>query len=311
VVAEPSGPKVGFIDTSEWRGHVDCPRVAQAGHVGVFPRTTAGTSLDPYWRDTCEGALSAGLVTMARHRLYGSPSTKAQFDAFAREAERVVPGCQGILVSLDSEDDATWAQCSEFEQRAYDRWGTWLVGYYPCWWLDRLPGDPVIRREVTWWHSRYASSPGELCGGRTSLAGQMWQYTAEGTCPGVNPPVDLNWYYGTRAQLQALAVGGGGAAGEMTDDEFLAALASPAAQEALAAAVKAGLDQALGKWSPASQLLVCLPGDSAVWAVTDGGLVHLPDPTRAGSYTGGNSLTDAAVEVPAGHPVWSMPRSHA
>jgi Glycosyl hydrolases family 25 len=310
MVAEPSGPKVGFIDTSQWREHVDCNKVAQAGYVGVFPRTTSGTSLDPYWRDTCEGALAAGLVVAARHRLYGSPSVKSQFDAFAREAEKVVPGCRGILISLDSEDDATWSQVTEFEDRAHDRWGTWLLGYYPCWWLPRV-GNPTIRPQVTWWHSRYASSPGELCGGRTSLSGQAWQYSDSGTVPGVQGPCDLNWYYGTRTELEALAVGGGGAAGEMTDDEFLDALASPAAQEALAAAVKAGLDQALAKWSPASQVLVKLPGDNAVWALTDGGLVHLPDPTRAGSYAGGNSLTDAAVEVPADHPLWTMPRSHA
>ena len=35
----------------------------------------------------------------------------------------------------------------------------------------------------------------------------MWQYSQSGTCPGINPPVDLNWFYGTRAQLEALAVG--------------------------------------------------------------------------------------------------------
>jgi GH25 family lysozyme M1 (1,4-beta-N-acetylmuramidase) len=36
----------------------------------------------------------------------------------------------------------------------------------------------------------------------------MWQYTQSGTCPGVNPPVDLNWFYGTAADLRALAVSG-------------------------------------------------------------------------------------------------------
>jgi hypothetical protein len=96
----------------------------------------------------------------------------------------------------------------------------------------------------------------------------------------------------------------------MTDTEFLDALATPDAQQALADAIQAGLDQALATWSAASLLLVKLPDDNAVWAVTEGGLVHLPDPTRAGSYTGGNSLTDAAVALPSDSPLWSLPRSH-
>ena len=220
MASEPSGPKVACVDTSQWRGHIDANKVKGAGKVGLFPRTTSRTDLDPLWHETIDRALAAGLVGMARHRLYGSPSVGAQFDAFRKAAEAAVPGCQGLLISLDSEDDASWAQVTEFEQRTFDRWGVWLVGYYPCWWLPTV-GNPSIRKSVTWWHSRYDTSPGALCGGRTSLAGQLWQYSDSGTCPGIAPPVDLNWFYGTRAQLEALAVGGSGGA-DPTPEQYLA-----------------------------------------------------------------------------------------
>jgi GH25 family lysozyme M1 (1,4-beta-N-acetylmuramidase) len=218
MVAEPSGPKVPFIDVSQWRGHIDVPKVKQAGYVGIWPRTTAGSSLDPYWRETATNALNAGLIVAARHRLYATPTVKAQFDLFAAEAERVRAGAQGLLISLDSEDDASWAQVTEFEDRAFDRWGTWLIGYYPCWWLPKV-GNPRIRPEVTWWHSRYASQPGDLCGGRTTLAGQCWQYSDSGTVPGVQGPCDLNWFYGTRAELAAKAVGEGDGDDELTPNQ--------------------------------------------------------------------------------------------
>jgi hypothetical protein len=217
VVAEPSGPKVPFIDTSQYRGHIDAEAVKASGKVGLFPRTTFRTSVDPLWFETATRALNAGLVCMARHRIYGSPSVADQFNVFVREAEKVRPGCEGLLVCLDSEDDATWSQVQEFEKRAFDRWGVWLVAYYPCWWLRGI-GNPTLRKELTFWHSRYASEPGDLCGGRTTLKGQMWQYTQSGTCPGVSPPVDLNWFYGTEAELRALAVGAGGDS-ELTGEE--------------------------------------------------------------------------------------------
>jgi GH25 family lysozyme M1 (1,4-beta-N-acetylmuramidase) len=219
VVAVPSGPKVACIDTSQYRGHIDAEAVAGSGKVGLFPRTTSRTTVDPYWHETIDRALDAGLVGMARHRIYGSPSVSSQFDAFRKAAEAAVPGCEGLLISLDSEDDATWSQVQEFEKRVFDRWGVWLVAYYPCWWLRNI-GNPTIRKELTFWHSRYASEPGDLCGGRTTLDGQLWQYSSTGTCPGVTPPVDLNWFYGTRDELEALAVGGGdGGDSELTGEE--------------------------------------------------------------------------------------------
>lgn len=207
MVAIPSGPKVSFIDTSQYRGHVDAVKVAGAGHVGLFPRTTFRDSVDPLWRETAKRALDAGLIVAGRHRIYASPSVSSQFSLFAREVEAIWPGAEGLIISLDSEDDAKWNQVQEFEQRAYDRWGVWLLAYYPCWWLRGI-GNPTIRPQCTFWHSRYATQPGDLCGGRTTLKYQAWQYTQEGTCPGVNPPVDLNWFYGTRDDLRELAVGG-------------------------------------------------------------------------------------------------------
>jgi GH25 family lysozyme M1 (1,4-beta-N-acetylmuramidase) len=210
MVAEPSGPKQAFIDTSQYRGHIDAEAVAASGKVGLFPRTTfveSGTvRIDPLWKETCQRAIKAGLVTSARHRLFAHPSTRTQFDAFVRAAEDADPGCESLIITLDSENDASWAQVTEFEELCRDRWGVWPVMYYPCWWLNGLPGNPQLRDEAVFWHSRYASNPGDLCGGLTSLAGQMWQYTQSGTCPGVSPPVDLNWFYGTRAELEELTV---------------------------------------------------------------------------------------------------------
>lgn len=204
-MGEPSGPKVGFIDTSQYRGHIDAQAVANSGMVGLFPRTTFQNQIDPLWSETATRALDAGLVVSARHRLYRNPSVAEQFDLFARTAEAVSSGCQDFIIALNCEDDPTWQQAQDFAQRCVDRWGEWPVAYYACPWLSRV-GNPTIPAQQVFWFSRYASTPDPLCGGRTTLKGQMWQYTQSGECPGVNPPVDLNWFYGTREELEALRV---------------------------------------------------------------------------------------------------------
>lgn len=206
MASEPSGPKVAFVDTSQYRGSVDAEAVAASGKVGLFPRTSFRDQVDPYWTETCRRAVDAGLVVQGRHRIYRNPSVQAQFDVYVRAIESVVDlDWDVVLACIDSEDDATWDQVRQFEEKIHDRWDVWPVAYYPCWWL-RGVGNPVLRPECVFWHSHYASTPGDLCGGRTSLKGQMWQYTQSGTCPGVTPPVDLNWFYGTRDQLVALAI---------------------------------------------------------------------------------------------------------
>jgi hypothetical protein len=107
---------------------------------------------------------------------------------------------------------------------------------------------------------------------------------------------------------QILAAAGGEEPDEMTDDEFLAALKTTSAQESLSKAVKAGLDQSLAKWSAAALLMVSpKANEGAAYAVVAGQLVHLPDPTRAGSYLGGNSLTDSLVVLGPDAPIWQLP----
>jgi GH25 family lysozyme M1 (1,4-beta-N-acetylmuramidase) len=209
LVAEPPGPKVPVVDTSQYRGHIDAEAVAASGVVGLWPRTTyvhnGVLTLDPLWHETATRALHAGLVVSARHRLYRNPSVQAQFDFFVRHAEAVSDGAVDLVIASDAENDSTWDQVTQFEELCKARWGEWPVMYYPCWWLRGI-GNPTLNPEAVFWHSRYASEPGDLCGGRTTLAGQLWQYTDSGTCPGVAPPVDRNWFYGTRAELEALVV---------------------------------------------------------------------------------------------------------
>lgn len=205
MVAEPSGPKVAIVDTSQYRGHIDAEAVAASGVVGLFPRTTFADQVDPLWQETCQRSLAAGLVTSARHRLYRSPSTQTQFDLFARTLEAADPGGENLIIALNAEDDMTFQQVQEFEGRCKDRWGVWPVMYYSCRWLREI-GNPTINPEAVFWFAHYATTPGDLCGGRTTLDGQIWQYSQSGTCPGISPPVDRNWFYGTRAELEALTV---------------------------------------------------------------------------------------------------------
>jgi hypothetical protein len=188
-----------------------------------------------------------------------------------------------------------------------------LIGY-----VNRIPYHPAMGELAAW--ARAEHGVPATCGvgllaydasyGATSVRMSCAEWDSyAGHCYHMSAPENDHGDPGSPFPIsQILAAAGGAEEDEMTDDEFLAALKTQSAQDSLAKAVKAGLDQALAKWSAASVLLVApeaVPG--AAYAVVAGQLVHLPDPTRAGSYTGGNTLTDAIVVLGAEAPIWQLP----
>ena len=106
---------------------------------------------------------------------------------------------------------------------------------------------------------------------------------------------------------------------EMTQDEFLTALASPRGQTALKAAVgDVGEDVAknlgplLARYGAAGMVFVRRPGDNRVYVAHPAReLFHVTDPAMFAALSGGEDITTLAMELPDGAPVWGWPVNEA
>ena len=186
------------IDISSWQESVNFYSVKNAGIDFVMARSGYGRGgaeqVDTMFHSHIEGAQSAGLHTGVYHYSYAeSPEdaiTEAEF-------------CLGIIkgyqftypIAFDIEDnsmkklnkrtltDICKAFCNRIEQ----------AGYYACiyanldWLQNYLYQDELLKDYDLWLAEWNTNSPTYSCG--------IWQYSSQGSVPGISGRVDLNLAY--------------------------------------------------------------------------------------------------------------------
>ena len=193
--------KPAFIDLSH---HNVIPQslkpAKQSGIVGVIHKATEGTSyvddkVDNRYFLAQDARLLWGLYHFIR------PGTvEGQVDRFLEVARKVSDG--NTLYCLDWEDSAVHIDDAvAFMELIEQNTGHSPVLYSGYVLKESLAGHPNSRlSRYRLWLAQYADAP-DLPPGWSKFWG--WQYTESGTCPGINPPVDLNAYDGTAAELAA------------------------------------------------------------------------------------------------------------
>lgn len=189
------------IDVSKWQGDIDFNAVKKAGIDFVMIRVYNGYTVDPYFESNYKKAKAAGLNIGVYYYTYATTMQQAQQDAMT---------VLGILngrslqypVTIDMEDasllnglsntdrtDILWTFCSTIQQNSKYKYAlyanlNWLNNYFEN---HRLVGMPI-------WIARYCDPS---LGHRYTGAGNvfMWQYTSQGTLPGINGYVDMNFAY--------------------------------------------------------------------------------------------------------------------
>lgn len=205
------------IDVSHYQGDIQWNRVADSGLAFCFIKATEGLSLaDPHFQSNWSGSQAAGLLRGAYHFCQSGSDATAQaqlfYDTVSSDATL---GQQDLPPVLDLEtldgqsakDTLQWALT--FLARTDALFGRQTVLYTDAgFWeqLSALPGcDALAPRPL--WLAAYSATPRIP---RPWTTWTFWQYS-DGTAnagrpvPGVNGPVDQDWFAGSVSQLAALA----------------------------------------------------------------------------------------------------------
>ena len=194
------------IDVSHWQGTIDWAAVAAAGKRFAYLKASDSFDfVDATYATNRAQAKANGLLVGAYH--FARPDATAG-DAVA-EADHFVdtatPASGELLPVLDLEvtgglaatDLQAWVKA--FMQRVYDRTGLRAAIYTsPSFWSSKMgnTGWFAANGYVTLWIAHWTSGPAPTLpasnwGGR---GWSFWQYTSDGTVPGIAGRVDLDRY---------------------------------------------------------------------------------------------------------------------
>ncbi|MGO5168618.1 GH25 family lysozyme [Bacillota bacterium LCP21S3_G6] len=187
--------QVKGIDISKWQGAIDFQKVKNSGTRFVIIRAGYGTKgKDEFFESNYKKAKAAGLHVGAYWYSYANGFKEAgeEADAFLRalagkqfdypvyldmeEKSQLDAGmdfCSGLIKTF----------CSKLEAAGY------FAGFYTSSSYVRAVVKEEIRKRYSFWCAQWASS--------CSFAGScgIWQYSSNGTVPGISGRVDLDYAY--------------------------------------------------------------------------------------------------------------------
>lgn len=186
------------IDVSKWQGPIDFNAVKNAGYHFVMIRIYNGYSIDPNFETYYRDAVAAGLGVGVYYYSYATSVEAAQADA--NTVLGILNGrTLNYPVVIDMEDNAqlagltnqnrtdiAWAFCNTITANGYQ------AGLYAnTYWLDHYFENSQLAN-MNLWIARWTQSP-SIWHGYTGYGNIfMWQYTSNGSVPGISGRVDLN-----------------------------------------------------------------------------------------------------------------------
>ena len=191
-----------ILDVSRWQGTPDWAKVKASGKIdGVMLRVLGSKGgkpyLDPQFERNYAECTRLGLPVGGYY--YSTATTKAQADAELAALKAALAGkTLGMPVAVDIEDSKLTAlyppkltDLVAYELGVVQSWGVYAMLYTGLYFAQKnlyMSGAALKPYDV--WLAAYRSTkpyPGWPFG--------MWQYTAEGTVPGISGPVDLSHAY--------------------------------------------------------------------------------------------------------------------
>lgn len=187
-----------ILDVSRWQGSIDWDKVKASGLVsGVMLRVLGSKGgkpyLDPYFARNYAECARLGLPVGGYY--YTCAVTQRQTEEELAALKTALRGKTFQLpLAIDVEDprlrSLAPAKLSALVARAADRIETWnlyaMVYTYTNFADTALAAQPLAPYDL--WLADYR-------GKRPDRRHGMWQYTAEGTVPGISGPVDLSHAY--------------------------------------------------------------------------------------------------------------------
>jgi len=197
------------IDVSHWQGTIDWAMVRAAGKRFAFIKATQHTTfVDSMYGTNRSQAKAAGLLVGAYH--FADPDltpgdAAAEADHFVDIAQIASGELRPVLDleqtgGLSATDLQAWVQT--YVSRIYSRTGSRAIIYVsPAFWT-RYMGDTgwfaANGYDVLWIaHWTTAPSPTVPAANWGGRGWTFWQYTSDGSVPGISGRVDLDRYHGT------------------------------------------------------------------------------------------------------------------
>ena len=191
-----------ILDVSRWQGAPDWAKVKASGKIdGVMLRVLGSKGgkpyLDPQFERNYAECTRLGLPVGVYY--YSTATTKAQADAELAALKAALTGkTLGMPVAVDIEDSKLTAlyppkltNLVAYELGVVQSWGVYAMLYTGLYFGQKnlYMGGAALKPYDVWLAAYRAAkpSPGWPFG--------MWQYTAEGTVPGISGPVDLSHAY--------------------------------------------------------------------------------------------------------------------
>lgn len=187
-----------ILDVSRWQGRVDWDAVKRSGKIdGVMLRAMGNKNgkpyLDPYFARNYAECARLGIPVGGYYYTCAVTPRQTEEELAALRAALADKNFQ-LPLAIDVEDprlrSLAPAKLSALVARAADRIETWnlyaMVYTYTNFADTALAAQPLAPYDL--WLADYR-------GKRPARRHGMWQYTAEGTVPGISGPVDLSVAY--------------------------------------------------------------------------------------------------------------------
>ncbi len=196
------------IDVSHWQGEIDWSQVSAAGKAFAFMKASQDIDfVDPMYGLNRARARAAGLLIGAYHFADPSPGVadaRAQADHFLDTAG-IASGDLPPVLDLERKNGLTPVQLEEwaraFLERVRERTGVRGAIYTsPSFWANSVGGSDWFATHgyrVLWVaHWTTNPSPTVPASDWAGFGWTFWQYTSDGSVPGIVGRVDLDRYAG-------------------------------------------------------------------------------------------------------------------
>lgn len=188
---------------------IDWQRVADSGQSFAFIKASEGTGyVNPYFSSDSAKAAAAGVTPGSYH--YAKPGLTDPRAEARHYAATLTTGTQPSLPPVLDIEESGGLPPEELQNWVRD-WIDEIINLtgrepiiytYQHFWLNDMGNTEEFSEYPLWLAYYNPTLPAEIPGGWNEVT--FWQYSDQGQVDGIYANVDLNTYYGTDEQLQAL-----------------------------------------------------------------------------------------------------------
>ncbi|MGZ6142712.1 MAG: glycoside hydrolase family 25 protein [Myxococcales bacterium] len=200
------GGTVRGVDISHYEGVINWTRVAAAGEAfGITKATEGVTFKDPMFASNWPAIKSAGLVRGAYHFFRPADSGIQQADFFLRTVDTFGPGDLPPILDWEVTDSVSNAvdvsEVQDFVDEIRARTGLTTILYTSARFLGTV-GNPTQFSNLPLWDANWNVTCPNIPSAWPRWT--FWQYADNGIVSGIDAGVDVNYFNGSLADLQAM-----------------------------------------------------------------------------------------------------------